>query len=103
MREENANLGKITEPFAEFMTAFFEINNKRKSEVKIMGTVTNITVEMGEECKVDVNILHKTLEKLPADMYLDLFHKMQMKIYGYPPFPNFGINGCCGTVEDNPK
>ena len=69
-----------------------------------MGTITNISVEMGKECKVDVNILHKTLERLPADMYLDLFHKMQMKIYGYPSLAgrNSGCScsGTCGEQEE---
>lgn len=103
MREQNEDFRKVAEPFSEFMNALFEVSNKRKSEVKRMGTVTNITAEMGEECKIDVDILHNTLEKLPADMYLDLFHKMQMKIYGYPAFSNFGINGHCGTLEDKPE
>lgn len=65
-----------------------------------MGTVTNITAEIGEECKVDVDVLHDTLAKLPADMYIDLFHKMQAKIYGYPAFPSFNGGCCCSAVED---
>lgn len=63
-----------------------------------MGTITNITAEMGEECKVDVNILHETLEKLPADKYLELFRKMQEKIYGYPAYAAW--NSGCGAIED---
>lgn len=63
-----------------------------------MLTVKNITAEAGEECKIDVDILHNTLAKLPAEMYLNLYRKMHMNIYGYPPVANWG--GCCGTVEE---
>lgn len=63
-----------------------------------MDIITNISVEMGEKCKVDVEILHESLLKLPTEKYLDLFKKMYGKIYGYQPFVNFG--GCCGTIED---
>lgn len=54
--------------------------------------VKEIKAEMGEECKVDVNILHETLLKLPAEKYIDLYHKMQAKILGEP---YFACN--CGT------
>lgn len=69
-----------------------------------MLTVKNITAEAGEECRIDVDILHNTLAKLPAEMYLNLFRKMHMNIYGYPAAVNWG--GCCGTLgdtEDNAK
>ena len=60
--------------------------------------VKRILAEAGEVCEVDVDILHNTLCDLPAEKYIDLFHKMQMKIYGYPsPFANCG----CGTLEDS--
>lgn len=66
-----------------------------------MGTVTNITAEMGEECKVDVDILHETLEKLPADKYLSLFRKMHEKIYGYSIYAAW--NGGCGCTPIEEK
>ncbi len=55
-----------------------------------MQTVKNILAEGGEECKVDVDILHDTLTKLPADIYLKLYHKMQEKVIGYGYYA-----GCC--------
>ncbi len=64
-----------------------------------MQTIKHIKVEMGEECRIDVDMLHDGLIKLPAEMYLDLYRKMHMNIYGYPPITNFG--GCCGTYEEN--
>lgn len=63
-----------------------------------MQTIKNITAEVGEECRVDVDILHDALTKLPAEMYLNLYRKMHMNIYGYFPIVNWG--GCCGTVEE---
>lgn len=86
MKEENEEFRKVTEPFEVFMNALFEVNNKRKSEVKSLETIKNITVEMEGECKVNVDILHETLSKLPAEIYLQLYHKMQEKVLGYPPF-----------------
>lgn len=68
-----------------------------------MQTIKNIIAETGEECKVDVDVLHETLEKLPAAIYIDLFHKMQTKIYGYPAFTSWN-GGCgCGPIEDKPE
>lgn len=65
--------------------------------------VTKILAEAsGDVCKVDVDVLHKTLLELPAEKYLDLFEKMHEKIYGYPPFMGWGSGGCCGTIEDKP-
>lgn len=64
-----------------------------------MQTITNISVETGKECKVDVEILHETLEMLPANIYLDLFRRMHIKIYGYPAYVAWN-GGCCGTIED---
>lgn len=63
-----------------------------------METIKNIQIEIGEECRVDAEILHKTLAKLPAEMYLELYRKMHMNIYGYPPLTNWG--GCCGAVGE---
>lgn len=71
-----------------------------------METIKNITAEAGEECKVDIEILHETLAKLPAKMYFNLYRKMYENIYGLPPFLGFN-GGCCGTIgetqEDNEK
>ncbi|MCI8378614.1 MAG: hypothetical protein HFH72_08870 [Lachnospiraceae bacterium] len=64
-----------------------------------METIKSIMAELGEECEVDIELLHNTLLKLPAEMYLELYKKMYAKIYGYPPL--FGIGGCCGTIGDN--
>lgn len=86
MKKENEEFRKVAEPFEVFMNALFEANNKRKSEVKSLETIKNITVEMGEECKVNVDILHETLAKLPAEIYLQLYQKMHEKVLGYPPF-----------------
>lgn len=63
-----------------------------------MASIKKIVADTGEECEVNVNELHdKIIAQLPAEKYLDLFHKMQMKIYGYSsPFGNCG----CGTLED---
>ena len=50
-----------------------------------METITSVTAETGGVCKVDVDALHdEIIVKLPADMYIKLFHKMQMKIYDNP-------------------
>lgn len=89
-QKEIEEMRKVLEPFGTFMGALFDMNNKKKMEVKRVGTVKNITAEMGEDCNVDVDILHDTLSKLPAEMYLKLYHKMQEKVLGYPPF----YNGC---------
>lgn len=63
--------------------------------------VKQIMAELGEECKVDVDILHETLLQLPAEKYLDLFKKIHEKIYGYPPFIAWNnCGGACGTIED---
>ena len=71
-----------------------------------METIKNITAETGEECKVDVEVLHESLTKLPAKIYFELYRKMYEKIYGLPPFLAMG-GGCCGTIgdsqEDNAK
>lgn len=70
-----------------------------------MRTTKTVIIECGEDCKVDVDILHEALLGLPAEMYLNLYRKMRMNIYGYPPVTNWG--GCCGTLgddtEDNAK
>ena len=64
-----------------------------------METIKHITAEAGEECKVDIEMLHETLTKLPAKMYFELYRKMYEKIYGLPPFWGFN-GGCCGTLGD---
>ncbi len=63
-----------------------------------MKTIKNIIAESGEDCRVDLDIMHESLTKLPAEMYLNLYRKMHMNIYGYPPIANWG--GCCGTIEE---
>lgn len=71
-----------------------------------METVKRITAEIGEECRVDIEVLHETLTKLPAKIYFELYRRMYKKIYGLPPFLGFN-EGCCGTIgedqEDNAK
>lgn len=69
-----------------------------RRERERMQTIKNIIAESGEECKVDIDMLHDGLKKLPAEMYLDLFHKMYIGIYGYAPYMNYG--GCCGTIGE---
>lgn len=49
-----------------------------------MQTIKNIIVETGEECKIDLDVMHEALCKLPAELYVGLYHKMQTKILGYP-------------------
>ena len=63
-----------------------------------MKTIKNIIAESGEDCRVDLDIMHESLTKLPAEMYLNLYRKMHMNIYGYPPIANWG--GCCGEIEE---
>ena len=63
-----------------------------------MKTIKNIIAESVEDCRVDLDIMHESLTKLPAEMYLNLYRKMHTNIYGYPPVVNWG--GCCGTVEE---
>lgn len=63
-----------------------------------MKTIKNIIAESGEDCRVDLDIMHESLTKLPAEMYLNLYRKMHMNIYGYPQVANWG--GCCGTIEE---
>lgn len=60
-----------------------------------METVRNIIAEKGEDCRVDIDMLEDGLSKLPTAAYIELYHKMQTRLYGYP---NFG--GCCSTVEE---
>ena len=71
-----------------------------------METIKHITAETREECKVDIEMLHETLIKLPAKMYFELYRKMYEKIYGLPPYLGFN-GGCCGMIgdeqEDNAK
>lgn len=63
--------------------------------------VKRIVADMGEECEVDVDILHETLLKLPAEKYLELYKKIYTNIYGYPPLVNYG--GCCGIIGEETK
>ncbi len=64
-----------------------------------MKTIKNIIAESGEDCRVDLDIMHESLTKLPAEMYLNLYRKMHTNIYGCPP-PVVNWGGCCGTIEE---
>lgn len=46
--------------------------------------VKRIMAELGDECEVNVDVLHETLLKLPAEKYIELYKKMYAKIYRYP-------------------
>ena len=60
-----------------------------------METIKNIFAEKGEECKVNIDILEDGLSKLPTAAYIELYHRMQTRLYGYPNF------GCCyGTIGE---
>lgn len=54
-----------------------------KKGIKEMITTKTIIGERGEDCKVDVDILHEGLLGLPAELYLKLYHKMQEKVMSY--------------------
>ncbi len=99
MEKDNDDFGKVTESFSGFMTALFEMNNKKKSEESKVRTIKNITAEEGEECNVDVDMLHDGLAKLPAELYLKLYHKMQVKVLGYPGF----YGGCGAPITEEEK
>ncbi len=64
-----------------------------------METIRKIIAETGEECRVDADMLHNTLTKLPAEIYLQLYHKMQEKVLGYPPF----YCGCGTPIMEEEK
>lgn len=62
-----------------------------------------ITADGGEiriktDKEIDAKCLNETLLTLPAKTYLELYHEMHVKIYGYPPLSVYG--GCCGTLGD---
>lgn len=61
-----------------------------------METIKTITVEKGEDCRVNIDMLEENLAKLPTAAYIELYHKMQTRLYGYP---NFG--GCCSTIGES--
>lgn len=54
--------------------------------------VKNIKAEMGEECEVDVLVLHETLLKLPAEKYLLLHQRMKEHVDGYPYWTVCSVN-----------
>ena len=60
-----------------------------------MQTIKRILADAGEECEIDVDVLHETLSKLPAEMYLELYYRMQKKVTGYSPF----YHSCCAPME----
>ena len=46
-----------------------------------MSNIVRIMAEAGNEpCKVDVDVLHDTLLKLPAEKYLELYRMMQVEM-----------------------
>ena len=61
-----------------------------------MKTIKNISFFTGDECEIDIDHTEEFLAKLPTEAYIELYHKMQPRLYGYP---NFG--GCCGTIGEN--
>ena len=63
---------------------------------KTMETIKNIIAEKGEDCKVDIDMLEDGLSKLPTAAYIELYHKMQTRLYGYPNFV-----GCCCTIGES--
>lgn len=60
-----------------------------------MKTIKNISFFTSDECEIDIDRTEEFLAKLPTVAYIELYHKMQTRLYGYP---NFG--GCCGTLEE---
>lgn len=49
------------------------------------GNIVRIQAEIGSEpCGVDMDILHETLLMLPADLYIELYRKMQKKMEKTP-------------------
>ena len=52
-----------------------------------MENIVNILAEAGNEpCRVDLVLLHDTLLRLPAKMYLGLYYMMKAEIEGRPCF-----------------
>lgn len=65
-------------------------------------TVRKITADLGDACEVDVDVLHdRIISQLPAEIYIGLFQRMQMKIYGCAGFPNYVGNYCAGSCGDS--
>ena len=53
-------------------------------------STTPVTIELtakagSEPCNIDVNLLHETLLKMPAEKYLDLYGLMTMTMKFYSP------------------
>lgn len=51
---------------------------------------TAVTVELtaragSEPCNIDINLLHETLLKMPAEKYLELYALMRMNMKFYSP------------------
>ena len=65
-----------------------------------MTNIKRILVETGDEpCEVDVDLMYKTILQLPAEKYLELYHRMQHQIAGYPYLAYNG--GCCCDISDD--
>lgn len=58
-----------------------------------------MTVELGDECEVEVDKLHETLLKLPAEKYLELYKRMYAKIYRYPAILELENTNFAKTIE----
>ncbi len=97
-QEQIEKMRKAADHLAALMGALFEENDEKKMEELKMQTIKHIKAELGEECKVDVDMLHDALTKLPAEIYLKLYHKMQEKVLGYPGF--YGGCGAPSTEEE---
>lgn len=43
--------------------------------------IKEILVAVGEACKIDIELLHRTLLSLPAGLYLELYELMHNSIF----------------------
>ena len=43
--------------------------------------IKEILVTVGEVCKIDIELLHRTLLSLPAGLYLELYELMRNSIF----------------------
>lgn len=65
----------------------------------ITATDKEIVIKQIPGVNIDAKALNEAFLTLPAKTYLELYHEMHVKIYGYPPLSVYG--GCCGSLEDN--
>ena len=64
----------------------------------ITATEKEIVIKQIPGVDIDAKALNEALLTLPAETYLELYHEMHIKIYGYPPLSAYG--GCCGSPGD---